>query len=51
MGEYKVELLEENSAYYWKVSPYMKSYYVTPYMGYESFEMVLFAIKEHEKSL
>ena len=46
---YMVSIIEENNQFFWKLTPYNKSYYMTIIDEYSSFDRVLFAIKEHDE--
>lgn len=43
---YKVTIIKENDERYWYLKPYKKSYYTTNAKDFNSFELIIYAIKE-----
>lgn len=48
---YKITIVSDNNFFYYYLQPYNKSYFITLANNPKSFEMVLYAIKEHENLL
>lgn len=46
---YYVTIIYENGNYYWKLEPYKNSFYTCFVKNENSFDMVLYAIEEHDK--
>jgi len=46
---YFISIVEENNQFFWKMTPYRNSYYMTIIDEYSSFDRVLSAIKEHDR--
>lgn len=49
--KYKAKIIKIAKEYFWKLTPYRDTYFTTAVENENSFELVLCAIKEHEKSL
>lgn len=47
---YHVAILEKDGIYYWVLKPYFKSFYTTVIDRYNSFDRVLFAIREDNET-
>ncbi len=45
---YKVAIIKSENERYWYLKPYNKSYYTTNARDYNSFELVIYAIKEND---
>lgn len=45
---YKVAIIENKNERYWYLKPYNKAYYTTNARDYNSFELVIYAIKEND---
>ena len=46
--QYKIEVIKIDNDYYWHLSPYNNSYFRTNLYNPNSFDIVLFAIKEND---
>lgn len=46
--QYTVKIIEKDNEFYWHLSPYNNSYFLTNFYNPSSFNMVLFAIKEND---
>ena len=46
---YKVSIVKEDNKYYWYLKPYNKNCFMTSADDNNSFDTVVFAIKEHDK--
>lgn len=45
---YKTTIIKDGKERYWYLKPYKKSYYTTSAKDYNSFELVIYAIKEND---
>jgi hypothetical protein len=48
---YKIAIIKSENERYWYLKPYNKSYYTTNARYYNSFEFVIYAIKENDINL
>lgn len=46
--QYKIKIIKIEKDYFWHLSPYNNSYFITNLTNPNSFNMVLFAIKEND---